>query len=147
MLVLDGDPLADIANLKRIHRVVKDGAVFSPSQILPSNPEWVVQQQLDAYNARNIDQFLSHFHGEAELLKHPGGEVIAKGKAELRRIYSKLFESSPKLRCRLLSRIVQGNIVTDHELVTGHSRKPYLHGVAIYEVEGELIKRVWFLSP
>lgn len=34
LVILDADPLADIANASRIHRVVKDGRVFSPQELL-----------------------------------------------------------------------------------------------------------------
>jgi imidazolonepropionase-like amidohydrolase len=34
LLILDADPLADIANVKRIHRVVKGGIVYEPARLL-----------------------------------------------------------------------------------------------------------------
>ena len=34
LVILDADPLADIANTGRIHRVVKGGEVFDPEEIL-----------------------------------------------------------------------------------------------------------------
>ena len=34
LLVLNADPLADLDNLSRIHRVIKDGRVFNPAQLL-----------------------------------------------------------------------------------------------------------------
>ena len=113
LLVLDRDPLADIANLTSIHRVVKGGVVLTPGQVLPPNPEWVVQQQLDAYNKRDIEQFLSFYSADAELREHPGGKLIARGQAQLREVYTRLFSSSPGLRCRLLGRIVHGAHVVD----------------------------------
>jgi imidazolonepropionase-like amidohydrolase len=35
LLVVDADPLADIANLERIHRVMKSGRVYDPSELVP----------------------------------------------------------------------------------------------------------------
>lgn len=35
MLVLDADPLLDVRNLRRIHRVVKAGRVFDPVELIP----------------------------------------------------------------------------------------------------------------
>jgi imidazolonepropionase-like amidohydrolase len=32
--VLDANPLDDIRNLSRVHRVVKDGVVYNPQQIM-----------------------------------------------------------------------------------------------------------------
>ena len=34
LVVLDADPLADVANLSRIHRVVKDGRAYVPSRLM-----------------------------------------------------------------------------------------------------------------
>jgi imidazolonepropionase-like amidohydrolase len=36
LVILDADPLADVANLSRIDRVVRDGRVFAPRQLLDS---------------------------------------------------------------------------------------------------------------
>ena len=36
LVILDADPLADLGNLSRIHRVVKDGQVFRPEELLHS---------------------------------------------------------------------------------------------------------------
>lgn len=35
LLVVDADPLVDIGNLTRIHRVVKNGRVYDPSELVP----------------------------------------------------------------------------------------------------------------
>ncbi len=145
LLVLDADPLADISNLGRISRIVKGGIVLDPNQILPPNPEWVVQKQVDAYNARNVDLFLSFYSKDVVITRHPSGETVARGTEEMRKIYSGLFERAPKLNCRVLSRTTTGNMVIDHELVTGIEGRPYLHAVAIYEVNDGLITNVWFL--
>jgi len=36
IVVLDADPLADVQNLSRIHRVIKDGKVFAPDELMRS---------------------------------------------------------------------------------------------------------------
>ncbi len=145
LLVLNGDPLADISNLKKIAWVVKGGVALEPNQIMAPNPEWVVQTQVEAYNARDIDAFAALYTDDIELFRHPSGERFVQGKEQLRKLFSKLFASNPKLNCRVISRMVQNNIVVDHELVTGIAKRPYLHGVATYEIEHGLIRRVWFL--
>jgi len=145
LVVLDADPLADIANLNRIALVVKGGAVLAPDQILPSNPAYVVDRQIAAYNARDLEAFVSSFSPDAVVARHPSGEIVATGRDGLRKMYGELFAKSPLLRARVLNRVESGGFVVDHELVTGIEGRPYFHGVAIYEVDGELIKRVWFL--
>jgi len=39
VLILDADPLADLQNLSRIHRVIKDGKVYSPEELMRSIKE------------------------------------------------------------------------------------------------------------
>ena len=34
LLILDANPLADVANVKRIHRVIKGGVVYEPARLL-----------------------------------------------------------------------------------------------------------------
>lgn len=145
LLLLDADPLVDVANLQRIHVVVKGGVAFEPHQLVPDNPEWVVQRQLDAYNARDLDTFVAAYHPQVEVYNVASGERIAKGHAEMRKVYAKVFADSPKLRCELLRRTVQGPSVVDHELVFGLRGGPTVRAIAAYEVRRGLIRKVWFL--
>ena len=50
---------------------------------------------------------------------------------------------TPKLYCRLLNRITQGNIVIDHEEVWGFGDKP-IYAIAIYEIKDGKISKVYF---
>jgi imidazolonepropionase-like amidohydrolase len=145
LLVLDADPLADVRNARRIALVVHRGIVSAPGDLHASNPEWVVQEQLDAYNARDLERFVATYAPDAVLATHPGEPDELRGVDALRETYGRLFAANPELRCRLLGRAVFGRFVVDHELVTGIEGRPYLHGVATYEVDGGLIRRVWFL--
>ena len=36
LVILDADPLDDVTNLSRIHRVIKDGKVFVPEELIRS---------------------------------------------------------------------------------------------------------------
>ncbi len=36
LVVLDADPLADIGNLAKVHRVLKDGVVYDPEELMRS---------------------------------------------------------------------------------------------------------------
>lgn len=48
VLVLDANPLKDVRNLGRIHRVVKDGVARSPTEILPATGEEKAQREANA---------------------------------------------------------------------------------------------------
>lgn len=107
--------------------------------------EAVVQAQLEAYNARDLDAFLATYDENAELFEHPS-RLLASGMAQLRERYAARFADST-LHAVVLQRIVLGNFVIDHERV----RRMFPEGpgtldaVATYEVQGERITRVWFI--
>ena len=144
-LLLDADPLIDVANLQRIHRVVKGGVALDPADILPPSPETVVQRQVEAYNARDIDAFLSLYAVDMVIRRLPSGEVIAEGRDAIRARWGKRFADNPELHCTITQRIVHGDWVVDHELVTGVESRPRIRAVATYEVRDGLIQNVWFL--
>ncbi|WP_426177804.1 nuclear transport factor 2 family protein [Massilia sp. TWR1-2-2] len=104
--------------------------------------EAVVQRQLDAYNASDLDALLATYAADARQYEHPA-TLLAAGSAELRaRMAPRLTE--PNLHARLLQRVVMGNIVIDHEEVTrtfpeGTGR---VDMVAIYEVVDGKIRSV-----
>lgn len=57
-----------------------------------------------------------------------------------------MYEASPDLFCRLVSRTVVGNYVLDEERVTGRAGNGgESHAVAVYRVESGQIQHVRFL--
>ncbi len=56
-----------------------------------SPPEAVVQAQVEAYNARNIDAFLATYSDDAQLFEFPD-KLIAKGSTQLRERYEARFK-------------------------------------------------------
>ena len=109
------------------------------------SPEEAAQRQLEAYNARDAEQFASAYATDVEVFELPSGTRTLAGRAELRTRYSALFAASPRLLCRLVARIVQGSFGIDHEEVSGLRGGPLAHALAVYEVLGGFIRRVWFL--
>jgi imidazolonepropionase-like amidohydrolase len=145
-VLLNANPLRDIENASDFHAVIKAGTVFRPNELLRKSPEDVVQQQVNAYNARDIDAFLATYATGAQLHEFQG-KSFATGHADLRKAYTALFARAPKLHCRITNRISSGNVVIDREQVTGLPDGKTLQAVAIYEVRDERITRVWFLPP
>ena len=99
-----------------------------------SDPSAVVQRQLDAYNARDIDALLATYAQDARQYEHPG-KLAASGADEIRSRMALRFQE-PDLHARLLQRVVMGTVVLDHELVTRNFEegKGTVDLVAIYEV-------------
>ena len=110
-----------------------------------TGPEAIVQAQLEAYNARDLDAFLTTYAEDAELFEHPS-RLLASGMAQLRERYAARF-ADPDLHAVVVKRIVMGNFVIDHEKVTRmFAEGPgTVDAVAMYEVQGQRIARVWFI--
>jgi hypothetical protein len=118
----------------------------SASAVETSSAEEVVQKQLDAYNARDMDAYLAVFADEAELFGFPN-TPSAKGKEEMRKRYTARF-SDTILHCIIVKRIVMGNTVIDHERirVTLPEGPGVMEAIAIYEVHDGKIAKVTFIS-
>lgn len=111
-----------------------------------TSPLAVVQAQLDAFNARNIDALMGTYAADAEQFTLHG-ERLAQGHAALRERYLLRFEE-PDLFARLLSRTVIGNFVTDLELITRNFPEGVgtLEMLCIYEVVDGRIRRASFAA-
>lgn len=115
----------------------------SQGEVIKWTPEMLVQQQLDGYNARNIDTFLEPYSEGFEIYSFPN-EFSLKGKDKARESFKELLKKYPKLHCELVNRMVLGNKVIDHERITGMSDLPY-ETIAIYEIENGKIVKVTFV--
>jgi hypothetical protein len=108
-------------------------------------PEVVVQRQLDAYNARDLEALMATYAGDAEQFEHPA-TLLASGAAQIRERSLVRFQE-PNLHAVLLQRMVMGDVVIDHERVT----RTFPEGtgtielVAIYQVVNGRIARAWFI--
>lgn len=107
-------------------------------------PEQIIQAQIEAYNARDLDAFLALHAEDAQLFALPENQLIAQGQAQLRERYSQRF-SNPDLHATVVQRIVRGNYVIDHEHIMGMVADAVVKAVAIYEIVDEKIQRVWFI--
>lgn len=112
---------------------------------LRDDPESVVQRQLDAYNAHDVEAIVAVYADDAQQFEYPD-TLVAAGAAQLRERFALRF-AEPNLHATLLNRIVMGNVVIDHESVSrtfpeGAGR---LELVAIYEVKLGRIVRASFI--
>ena len=109
-----------------------------------TSPLAVVQAQLDAFNARDIDALMRAYAPDAEQFALHG-QRLAKGIDEIRQRYIARF-TEPDLHARLLSRMVMGKFVTDLELITRNFPEGVgtLEMLCIYEVVDGRIQRASF---
>lgn len=106
--------------------------------------ESVIQKQVEGYNTRNIELFASCHAEEVQLFNFGEVEPFCIGNKKLQEIYGAIFKESPNLHTEILNRIVMGNTIMDHEIVTGRNGVDKLELVAIYEVENNKIARAYF---
>jgi hypothetical protein len=118
---------------------------MAPYANAATDPEAIVQAQLEAYNAHDIDAFVATYADDAQIFEHPA-KLLAAGPAQLRERYTARFKE-PNLRAVVAKRIVMGNMVIDHERVTRTFPEVpgMLEGVAIYEVQSGKIAKVWLV--
>jgi hypothetical protein len=107
------------------------------------SPSEIVQRQLDAYNARDIEAFAACFAQDVCIRELHNQAIIGDGLGALRELYIDLFQTCPELHAELLTRIERDAIVVDHERVIGLRPEVEL-AIAIYEVHDGLIQKVWF---
>jgi len=104
----------------------------------------IVQAQLEAYNAQDLDAFLQAYSDDVVVVA--GGKVIVEGKQALRDRYASLFAKYPRNRAKVAERRTEGDgVVLDHEIVTGRAPDkpdPWDVGWIRYEVENGRIRRV-----
>lgn len=130
-------------NIHRITRLSSNKKSTKLAMVAERSPEFIVTQQLEAYNARDIDAFLATYSDAVQLYRFPG-LLIAEGKEALRNQYNSLFAATPDLNCVIENRIVFGNKIIDEEYLTINGKN--VRAVVIYEVENDQIARVTFIE-
>ena len=110
----------------------------------PMTPSEVVQRQLDAYNARDLGAWAATYAPDARQTDLRGG-LLAEGCAQIRERMVLRF-AEPDLHAELLSRIVMGNVVVDHERVTRNfpEGRGTVEMICVYEVQGDWIQHASF---
>lgn len=102
--------------------------------------EEIVQQNLDFYNQRNIDGFMSLLSPDIAIFTLGESTPSVAGYDDVKTFYKKLFEDSPELHSTILKRIVIGNTVIDHESIVGRNgSSEVVELVLIYTVEADKI--------
>ncbi len=106
--------------------------------------EAITQAQLDAYNAQDLDAYCGYFTDDV-VVADVGAEPNLTGNGAYRERYAGAFAKFPKNKAELLSRVVLGNVVIDHERVDrGDGVTPPFEVAAIYTFNGDKIARVDF---
>lgn len=111
--------------------------------VAEESPANIVQKQLDAYNARDIDAFMDAYSKNIKLYEYPDN-LFLEGQDKMKESYNSYFENTPDLNCELKKRIIIGNRVIDEEYITANGIN--FKAVAIYEVQNGRIIKATFLQ-
>ncbi len=102
-----------------------------------------VQAQVDAYNARDIDDFVAAYD-PGVVFTDASGLPIMSGSEVIRDEYGALFEASPDLHAEIVARVRTGDWTVDHERVARGGETREL--LVAYQVADGLITRVLLLG-
>ena len=105
----------------------------------------LAQQQLDAYNKRDIDAFIKPYSDDVKVFQFPD-QLLYEGKDTMYDHYARYFGMTPDLHAKLVNRIVQGNTVIDQEEVTRVTGEEPAKAIAIYKIKDDKIAEVYFIK-
>jgi hypothetical protein len=105
----------------------------------------LAQEQLDAYNKRDIEAFLKPYSENVKIYAFPD-QLLYEGKAKMRKQYTSMFNQLTDLNCKLVNRIVLNNKVIDHEEVVFVKSQPVIFAIAIYTITDGKISEVRFMQ-
>ena len=116
---------------------------------LQSEAVALAEQQLQAYNQRNLDAFLVPYSDSVKVYNslHQFGY---QGLDNMRENYAGWFNTLDSLHCEVVNRIATGNTVIDHERV--YFKRPkqdaqIIEALAIYKIGQGKIQEVHFVRP
>ncbi|MEH7303409.1 nuclear transport factor 2 family protein [Neobacillus drentensis] len=105
--------------------------------------EQVVQQQIEYYNKQDIEGFASTYADDIKVYTFPDNTLTLSGKQVLIERYTETFKK--KNFADIRNRSIVGNKVIDWEIATSGLTGESTSLMAIYEVENNLISKVWFI--
>jgi uncharacterized protein (TIGR02246 family) len=109
--------------------------------------EQLVQAQVDAFNDRDLNRFLSFYASDVLIVDGIGNQMM-KGHEGMKPFYGKLFEKSSKLCVKTPTRIVLEHHIIDEEQITGVNLEGFpaeIHSAAIYRIANGKIVHVQLL--
>jgi hypothetical protein len=107
----------------------------------------VVDAQIEAYRAKNVERFLSCYAEDASVVLFDGTPMFAS-KQVMREQYGKLFADSPGLHLTIANRMTAGDFVVDEEHVSGMNfgdMPTEITALSIYRVTNGKIARLMLL--
>lgn len=130
-------------NINNISRIMANPEGTKLAIVAEVSPRSLAQEQLEAYNKRDIEAFLKPYAKDVKVYSYPN-KLEYEGIEEMRKRYAPKFKATKDLHCKIISRVVKGNVVIDEEEVTANGAT--FHAVAIYEIVNGKISVVRFVQ-
>jgi hypothetical protein len=122
-----------------------DNLILQPKDTVLT-PEQVVQGQLEAYNLKDLEAFLSFYSDDIKAFNFPEREIFS-GKNAMRRGYESFFTENPGAQCEVQQRMIMGNTIIDHEKIFNLAKGNILEAMVIFKIEKGKIHRIYFIRP
>ncbi|AYA76176.1 hypothetical protein DOE78_12400 [Bacillus sp. Y1] len=113
------------------------------NEVNPLSIENIVQQQIECYNAGDLEGFASTYSDDITVYTFPDNTVTLSGKQALIERYTETFKKN--MHAEIKNRSIVGNKVIDWEFATNGLTGETVSLMAIYEVDNNLISKVWFI--
>ncbi len=105
----------------------------------------IVQGQLEAYNAQDVDAFCKFFSDDI-LITGYLGDVICEGMPAFKKRHEGIFSEFPNNKAELLHRIDLGGTVIDHEDVSRGNGDASFQVGCIYTITNARISRIEYVK-
>jgi hypothetical protein len=108
----------------------------------------VVDAQIEAFRARDVERFLSYYVDDVSVVLFDGTPMFAD-KEVMREQYGRLFADSPDLGVIIASRMAAGEFVVDEEHLSGFrfgDMPTEMTALAVYRIIDGKIARLMLLS-
>ncbi|NRD79821.1 nuclear transport factor 2 family protein [Bacillus sp. BRMEA1] len=105
--------------------------------------EQVVQKQIEFYNKQDMEGFASTYADDITVYSFPDNTIQLDGKQALIERYTETFKK--KMYAEIKTRSIVGNKVIDWEIAKNGLTGESTSLMAIYEIENNLISKVWFI--
>lgn len=103
----------------------------------------IINAQMEAFDNRDIENMMPLFSDDIKFYNFSDGKTIIDGLADCRKMYTELFNLSPKLRAEIISTIDFDNKVIVHEYIYGRNGSvEKMEQVIIFEINGEKINAI-----
>ncbi len=132
-------PNKNITNITRL--AVNQNATRLVFVAEPS-PENIVQKQVEAFNARNLNDFAACYSEDVVVGNFPN-DIQYEGNETLKSNYERFYSKTPQVHVKIVKRFSIGTMVIDEELVTIGDKTH--QQVALYKVKNGLISSMTFI--